>query len=64
MFNETYKYIVISSGPAANLSFQGHGVLPLEARDHQGQNPNQKIPVFFATASEDATMRWGFFVSH
>lgn len=67
--NETYEYIVIGSGPgggplAANLSRQGHSVLLLEAGDDQGQNPNEKIPLFFAAASEDATMRWDYFVSH
>jgi choline dehydrogenase len=49
---------------AANLSRQGHSVLLLEAGDDQGQNLNEKIPLFFAAASEDATMRWDYFVSH
>jgi choline dehydrogenase len=67
--SETYEYVVIGSGPgggplAANLSRQGHSVLLLEAGDDQGQNPNEKIPLFFAAASEDATMRWDYFVSH
>ncbi|PMD42111.1 GMC oxidoreductase [Hyaloscypha variabilis F] len=67
--SEIYEYIVIGSGPgggplAANLSRQGHSVLLLEAGDDQGQNPNEKIPLFFAAASEDPTMRWDYFVSH
>ncbi|KAI1352303.1 hypothetical protein F5Y01DRAFT_324532 [Xylaria sp. FL0043] len=65
----SYEYIVIGSGPgggplAANLARRGHSVLLLEAGDDQGQNLNQKIPFFWAYASEDPSMRWDFFVKH
>ncbi|KAH9208728.1 hypothetical protein DL95DRAFT_479527 [Leptodontidium sp. 2 PMI_412] len=66
---EEYEYVVVGSGPgggplAANLARHGHKVLLLEAGDDQGENLNQKIPLFFAAASEDPTMRWDFFVKH
>lgn len=66
---EGYEYVIIGSGPgggplAANLARHGHKVLLLEAGDDQGQNLNQKIPMFWSAASEDPTMRWGFFVNH
>jgi choline dehydrogenase len=55
----------LGGGPlAANLARHGHKVLLLEAGDDQGQNLNEKIPLFWPAASEDPTMRWDFFVKH
>src|ERR1700710_1328729 len=66
---EGYEYVIVGSGPgggplAANLARHGHKVLLLEAGDDQGENLNEKIPLFFAAASEDPTMRWDYFVKH
>jgi choline dehydrogenase len=66
---EGYEYVIVGSGPgggplAANLAHHGHKVLLLEAGDDQGQNLNEKVPMFWVAASEDPTMRWDFFVKH
>ncbi|KKY27867.1 putative choline dehydrogenase [Phaeomoniella chlamydospora] len=64
-----FEFVIVGSGPgggplAANLARRGHKVLLLEAGDDQGQNMNEQVPIFFASASEDPTMRWDFFVKH
>lgn len=64
-----YEYVIIGSGPgggplAANLARAGHKVLLLEAGDDQGQNLNEKVPLFSFQSTEDATMRWDYFVKH
>lgn len=65
----TYEYIVIGSGPggaplACNLAKAGHSVLLLEAGSDQWDNRNQQIPAFHAYATDDASMRWDYFVKH
>jgi choline dehydrogenase len=66
---EGYEYIIVGSGPgggplAANLARHGHSVLLLEAGTDQGENLNEQVPLFFAAASEDPSMRWDYFVKH
>jgi hypothetical protein len=66
---EGYEYVIVGSGPgggplAANLARRGHKVLLLEAGDDQGTNPNEQIPIFFAAASEDPSLRLDYFVKH
>lgn len=64
----TYDYIVIGSGPgggplAANLALAGFDVLVLEAGDEIG-GPRYDVPAFHALATEDAAVRWDYYVHH
>lgn len=63
-----YDFVVVGSGAgggplAAGLALAGHSVLVLEAGgDHAC--PYYSIPIMQAYASEDAQLRWDFFVRH
>lgn len=64
-----YDYIVVGSGAgggplAANLARQGFEVLLLEAGEDKGSLPAYQVPAFNATASEEPSMRWDYFVRH
>jgi choline dehydrogenase len=63
-----FDYVVVGSGAgggplAANLAEAGARVLLLEAGG-TNENDNYRVPVFHAQASEDASLRWDFFVRH
>ncbi|REC47505.1 GMC family oxidoreductase [Chryseobacterium pennipullorum] len=66
--HRTYDFIIVGSGAgggplAANLVEEGFSVLILEAgTDHSCDYYN--IPIMQGRASEDAEMRWDFFVRH
>lgn len=67
--DQEFEFIVVGSGAgggplAANLARQGHKVLLLEAGDDQGDNINYQVPAFHPKSSEDASMRWDYFVKH
>ncbi|KAJ6143832.1 hypothetical protein N7471_003285 [Penicillium samsonianum] len=64
-----YEYIVVGSGAgggplAARLALAGHSTLLIEAGDDQGANLNYTVPAFSATASEDESLAWNFYVKH
>jgi choline dehydrogenase len=64
-----YDYVIVGSGAgggplAANLARKGYKVLLLEAGDDQGANLNQQVPAFNFKSTEDASMRWDYFVKH
>ncbi|TSD93662.1 GMC family oxidoreductase [Skermania sp. ID1734] len=66
--DESYDFIVVGSGAgggplAANLALAGHRVLLLEAGDDHSCR-YYSIPIMQAYASEDADMRWDFYVRH
>ncbi|WP_265445615.1 GMC family oxidoreductase [Flexivirga meconopsidis] len=63
-----YDFVIVGSGAgggplAANLALAGHSVLVLEAGDDHSC-PYYSVPIMQAYASEDAAMRWDFFVRH
>ncbi len=65
----TFEYIVIGSGAgggplAANLARAGHRVLLLEAGEDRGEEEVYQVPAFHPQSTEDATMRWDYFVKH
>ena len=66
--DEHFDFVIVGSGAgggplAANLAEAGWRVLLLEAgSDHQC--PYYDVPIMHARASEDADMRWDFFVRH
>ena len=75
----SYEYIIVGSGAgggplAANLAIGGHSVLLLEAGDDQGgQDPKDKskpfnvtyqVPALHTQSTENAAMRWDYFVDH
>lgn len=65
---DSYEYIVVGSGAgggpvASNLARAGRRVLLLEAGG-AGEPYNYQVPVFHAIASEDAELRWDYFVRH
>lgn len=65
---ERFDFVIVGSGAgggplAANLAEAGFHVLLLEAGDDHSC-PYYDVPVFHARASEDADMRWDFFVRH
>jgi choline dehydrogenase-like flavoprotein len=70
-----HEYIVVGSGAgggtvAARLAEAGHAVLLLEAGDDPLQiaatriPEDYQVPAFHAFASENAAMKWDFFVRH
>jgi choline dehydrogenase len=70
-----HEYIVVGSGAgggtvAARLAEAGHAVLLLEAGDDPLQiaatriPEDYQVPAFHAFASENAAMKWNFFVRH
>ncbi|MGY0498233.1 GMC family oxidoreductase [Nocardia sp. FBN12] len=66
--DEDYDFVIVGSGAgggplAANLALAGHSVLLLEAGDDH-HCPYYSIPIMQGYASEDADMRWDFFVRH
>jgi choline dehydrogenase len=65
---EHHDFVIVGSGAgggplAANLAEAGFSVLLLEAGDDH-HCPYYDVPAFHARASEDAGMRWDFFVRH
>ena len=63
-----YEYIIVGSGAgggplAANLARKGHKVLLMEAGGND-EDYNYQVPVFHTLSTEDATLRWDFFVRH
>ena len=68
MTDAVHDFIIVGSGAgggplAANLVEAGHSVLLIEAgSDHRC--PYYDVPIMQARASEDAEMRWDFFVRH
>ncbi|MCW4354525.1 GMC family oxidoreductase [Hoyosella sp. YIM 151337] len=65
---ESFDFIIVGSGAgggplAANLALAGHHVLLLEAGDDH-QCVYYDAPIFHSQASEDADMRWDYFVRH
>lgn len=66
---DTYDYIVIGSGPgggplSARLALAGHRVLLIEAGNDQGSRLQYQIPALHAQSTEEANMRWDYFVNH
>ncbi len=64
-----FDYVIVGSGAgggplAANLARAGFAVLLLGAGDDQGDRAVMKVPAFHPFASDDANMRWDFFVKH
>ncbi len=63
-----YDYVVVGSGAgggpvAANLAEAGYRTLLLEAGGDD-ESLNYQVPCFHATATEDESLRWDFFVRH
>jgi choline dehydrogenase-like flavoprotein len=73
--SRSYEYIVVGSGAgggtlAARLAEAGHTVLVLEAGGDPGKLADSRlpddydVPAFHPFASENAAIRWDFFVRH
>jgi len=66
--SDGFDYIVVGSGAgggplAANLAEAGMRVLLLEAGG-EDENEDYRVPSFHAAATENAALRWDFFVKH
>lgn len=66
---ESFEYIVVGSGAgggplAANLARQRHSVLLLEAGEDVGGRLTYQVPAWHTQSTEDAAMRWDYFVKH
>jgi choline dehydrogenase len=66
---DRFEFVIIGAGAgggplAANLARNGHRVLLLEAGQDPGGNINYQVPAYHGKSTEDATMRWDFFVQH
>ena len=64
-----FEYVIVGSGAgggplAANLARAGHKVLLLEAGEDRGTSDNEAVPAFHLKSTEDASMRWDFYVKH
>lgn len=64
-----FEYVVVGSGAgggplAANLARAGHKVLLLEAGEDRGATDVESVPAFHLKSTEDASMRWDFYVKH
>jgi len=67
--DDEFEYIIVGSGAgggplAANLARAGHKVLLLEAGSDHGDSLNYQVPALHPQSTEDATMRWDYFVKH
>jgi choline dehydrogenase-like flavoprotein len=63
-----FDYIIVGSGAgggpvAANLASAGFKVLLIEA-GYEYKDLNYDVPAFHGQATQDAEMRWDFFVEH
>jgi choline dehydrogenase len=64
-----FEYVIVGAGAgggplAARLARAGHKVLLLDAGGDPGDRLTYQIPAWHVLASEDAAMRWDYFVSH
>ena len=67
--DNTFEYVIVGAGAgggplAARLARAGHRVLLLEAGSDAGDRLTYQIPAWHVLASEDAAMRWDYFVQH
>ncbi|HEX4456438.1 MAG TPA: GMC family oxidoreductase, partial [Polyangia bacterium] len=67
--DNAFEYVIVGAGAgggplAARLARLGHRVLLLEAGGDAGDRLTYQIPAWHVLASEDAAMRWDYFVQH
>ena len=67
--DNAFEYVIVGAGAgggplAARLARAGHRVLLLEAGSDAGDRLTYQIPAWHVLASEDAAMRWDYFVQH